>query len=506
MKKILSAIGIGLLMTLSYIAGWHHKGRVATATANTRRVLYWVDPMHPDYKSDHPGIAPDCGMALEPVYAEDASQATPSAPLAQLPTGAVSIDGAIQRLMGIRMATVERGRAPRVIRVVGRVVPEDTRVYRINSGMEGFVRETFNDSLGVMVKKDQKLASYYGPDSLAVASGFLAATERVPGSTGKDGSRTVPFPGAVSKQGVSSLQGYTDRLRNLGMSDVQIRHIAESGQLPESIEVVAPTDGFILARNITPGQHFDRSTEFYRIADLSRVWILADIFGSEAQSFHPGAVARVSLSDRRKTFSARVSNVLPEVDPATRTLKLRLEADNPSFALRPDMFVDVELPVAMPPGLTVPLDALIDSGREQRVFVERSSGVFESRPVQTGWRSGDRVEIVHGLAEGERVVSAGTFLVDSESRLKSAAQTPLEQQPHERVPPRSNNEPGLAVRAGKVKDAACGMMIDRAKAVAEGNTVTRDGVTYYFCSERCKKNFIAQPKHYLALNPSDHRP
>ena len=123
---------------------------------------------------------------------------------------------------------------------------------------------------------------------------------------------------------------------------------------PDSVDIVAPTDGFILARNITPGQHFDHATEFYRIADLSQVWIHADIFGSEAQSFRPGAIARVTLSGQGKTFSARVSNVLPQVDPATRTLKLRLEADNPGYALRPDMYVDVELSVAMPPDSPFP--------------------------------------------------------------------------------------------------------------------------------------------------------
>jgi YHS domain-containing protein len=196
-----------------------------------------------------------------------------------------------------------------------------------------------------------------------------------------------------------------------------------------------------------------------------------------------------------------VSNVLPQVDPMTRTLKLRLEADNPGFALRPDMFVDVELHASVPSGLSVPVDAVIDSGREQRVFVERSAGVFEPREVQVGWRSGDRVQILHGLTEGEHVVSAGMFLVDSESRLKSAQATP-KARPQEKVTPKPNAE--AAVSAGKVKDAACGMMIDAAKAVAEGNTLTRDGTTYYFCSDRCKKKFTAQPEHYLASNPSGH--
>jgi membrane fusion protein, copper/silver efflux system len=454
MKKILSAVVIGLLMIVSYIAGRHHTGRPAAATANTRRVLYWVDPMHPQYKSDHPGIAPDCGMALAPVYAGDVgntSQGALTASLGPLPPEDVSIDDAMQRRMGIRTAAVERSGATRVIRALGRVVPEDTRVYKIDSGSDGFIRETYNDSLGTLVKKDQKLAAYYGSEFLAVASGFLAATERVPGATGKDGSRTVPFPGAVSKQGVSSLQGYSDRLRNLGMSDVQIRQMAESRQLPESIDVVAPVDGFILARNITVGQHFDRSMELYRIADLSQVWILADVFGSEVEHVRPGALARVTLPDQGRTFLARVSQVLPQVDASTRTLKLRLEADNPSFALRPDMFVDVELKASVPPGLTVPRDAVIDSGRQQSVFVERSDGVFEPREVETGWHLGDRVEIVHGLEEGERVVAAGTFLVDSESRLKPVGQAPARQPELHEEAPRSNTE-AMAVRAGKVNE------------------------------------------------------
>jgi Cu(I)/Ag(I) efflux system membrane fusion protein len=198
-------------------------------------------------------------------------------------------------------------------------------------------------------------------------------------------------------------------------------------------------------------------------------------------------------------LTARVSNVLPQVDPATRTLKLRLEAENPGLVLRPDMFADVELPIARPAGLTVPVDAVIDSGREQRVFVERSNGVFEPRNVEVGWRFGDRVQIVKGLSEGERVVSAGTFLVDSESRLKSVESAPKEQ-PQPKLPPKSNTT--TAVSANTVKDAACGMAIDPAKAVAEGHTVSRDGVTYYFCSDRCKRKFSEQPDHYLAANPS----
>jgi RND family efflux transporter MFP subunit len=205
------------------------------------------------------------------------------------------------------------------------------------------------------------------------------------------------------------------------MSDSQIDEISANHKIPENIYVVSPTDGFILSRSISPGVRFERYTDMYTIVNLSRVWILAEVFGKDAEAFRPGARARVTLPDTGETFQAKVSNVLPEVDPATRFLRPRLEVDNPGFKLRPDMFVNVELTVSLPTGLSVPADAVVDSGMSKRVFVETSSNHFETREVETGWRLNDRVQIVKGLKEGETVVAAGTFLVDSESRLQIAA-------------------------------------------------------------------------------------
>lgn len=509
MKRTLLAILVVGALALSY-----ELGRLRTSHESSdhggHRVLYYVDPMHPAYRSDKPGIAPDCGMQLVPVYADDAGNVSPSVPAAQLPPGTVSIDGNMQRLLGVGLATVEKSGAAQSLRLVGRVAAEDTRIYNVDSGMEGFVRDTYNDSVGTLVKKDQKLASYYGPDSLAVASGFLAASERVPGAVGHEGSRTVPFPGAVSKQGLSSVQGYTDRLRNLGMSEAQIRQMAASGQLPESVDVVAPADGFILARNISPGQHFERSTEFYRIADLSRVWIIAEVFENEAQYFRPGAVARASLPGQQKTFQARIMDILPQVDPATRTLQLRLEADNPRFALRPDMFVDVELPTSVPPGVAVPRDAVVDFGMKKRVFVDRGNGFFEPREVETGRQFGDRVQIVKGLAVGERVVAAGTFLLDSESKLRAAADNaPGSVQPARqpaRLGPQSAAQLSSArmTTSAQVRDPKCGMELDSARASATGNVLEYRGTTYFFCSRQCKEEFRKDPERYLVHEGSSH--
>jgi len=490
MRRIGLALGMVAAIAAAYGLGRYSPHSQSAGNVG-RHVLYYVDPMHPSYKSDKPGIAPDCGMKLVPVYSDEIGNSLLPLPAAQLAPGAVSIDASTQRLLGIRVAPAERSGATHMTHVVGRVVPEDTRVYKLNSGVDGFIRETHNDSVGTLVKKDQKLATYYAPDFVAAASGFLAATERVPGTVGKDGARFTPdWGGTIAKESVRSIKGYTDHLRNLGMSDVQIQHMAETHELPDSIDVVSPADGFIIARNITPGQHFDHMMEFYRIADLSRVWVVAEVYEQEAVNLHPGSMAHVTLKEEGRQFTAHVTDSLPQSEAGGGTVKLRLELENPTFLLRPDMLVDVELPEHMQPAVTVPLDALVDSGALARVYVERSEGVFEPREVETGWRSDQEVEILRGVQPGERVVVAATFLIDSESRMKAPESAP--------PPPHSPDKPAsmskhMTAEKKMVKDPVCGMMVDPVRAAAMGNSLEYHGTTYYFCSTEHKKEFQNDP-------------
>jgi RND family efflux transporter MFP subunit len=386
--------------------------------ASARRVLYYVDPMNPSYRSDKPGKAPDCGMALVPVYAEEAGKSLlPSEVSTSGSVQTVQIDPAAQQLYGIRLARVESNKGQSILRVFGRVAADQTRIYRVNLGTDGYVKSTLNDAVGNHVTKDQHLAVVYSPDFLSVAGGYLSANERTPSVSGAQRENIAPS----TTLGTASAQARADRLRNLGMSDSQINEISTNRKIPEDVYVVSPADGFILSRNISPGVRFERYVDMYTIADLSHIWVLAEVFGKDAQAFRPGATARITLPDTGETFQARVSNVLPQVDPATRILRVRLELDNPGFKLRPDMFVNVELTVPMPAGITVPADAILDSGLSKRVFVQTSAGHFEARKVETGWRLNNRVQIVKGLREGETVVVAGTFLVDSESRLEDVA-------------------------------------------------------------------------------------
>jgi len=162
--------------------------------------------------------------------------------------------------------------------------------------------------------------------------------------------------------------------------------------------------------------------EFYRVADLSRVWVVAEVFEQDATNLRPGVPAQITLPSEGRRLPAHLTDSLPQSESGGGTVKLRLEVENPKVVLRPNMLVDVELPVRLPPAVTVPLDALVDSGEKARVYVEHGEGVFEPREVEAGWRTGDRVEILHGVQTGEHVVVSATFLVDSESRLKSPNQ------------------------------------------------------------------------------------
>jgi Cu(I)/Ag(I) efflux system membrane fusion protein len=222
-----------------------------------------------------------------------------------------------------------------------------------------------------------------------------------------------------SGRALELIERVADGLRNLGVSNSQIREMAKRREVVHDIRVESPADGVVLKRGVTPGLRFDRGFEFYRIADLNRVWILADVYRDQLPFIRRGASARVTTAEASHALSATVSPSEPTFDEATLTLKVRLEAANPQRALKPGMFVDVEFPFALPPALVVPADAIVDSGLRKTVFVDRGNGSFEPRLIQTGRRSGDDVEVTKGLAAGERIVISGTFFVDSESRMKA---------------------------------------------------------------------------------------
>jgi Cu(I)/Ag(I) efflux system membrane fusion protein len=254
----------------------------------------------------------------------------------------------------------------------------------------------------------------------------------------------------------------------MGVSTRQISEMERRREVPITIDILSPTDGVVLSRGVTLGQKFDKGAEWFRIANLDRVWIVADALEGDVLLARPGMTAKVTVPGRPGTLTAVVSAVPAQFDPASRTHKVRLEIANPGMLLRPDMYVDVELQVERPSALTVPVDAVVDSGLRRTVFVEAGEGVYEPRAVETGWRAGGRVEVLSGLSAGDRIVVSGTFLVDSESQLRATA---------------------AGVKGPVEKDPVCGMDVDPVRARAEGKVATHGGATHYFCSDSCKASF-----------------
>jgi RND family efflux transporter MFP subunit len=410
MNKPVAVGSLVVLGLVTFVAGRYSAGPGSGNHTAGKRVLYYVDPMHPSYTSDKPGIAPDCGMPLVPVYEGD-DRAT-NVPL---PAGAVSISPEKQQLIGIRVETVEKDSGPRRIRTTGRVQADENRVYRLMAATEGWVQSLENNAAGTIVKKNELLATFYSREFRNAEQAYLGSlgtVERMKPSHGEE------EPNRISD---ANLRINEEQLRALGMGEPQIKDLAKTRQITRDIALTSPVDGIVLSRNISQQQRFDKGTEIYSIADFSRVWIIADVFGNEAQLFQPGARVRATARELGKDLYATVSNVPPVFDPASRTLKLRLEADNPGFLLRPDMFVDLEFSIQAPPGLSVSEEAVLDSGLQKIVYVQTAKDLFEPRPVEIGTVYGNRATVTRGLTAGERVVTSGNFLLDSESRMRTGA-------------------------------------------------------------------------------------
>jgi membrane fusion protein, copper/silver efflux system len=450
MKKGLFVILIAAIALLSFLAGiWYsHRGTKNHGTT---------------VRSSQPGNLR--GSFSEPSGDTDNSSMSP---------GTVRISLKKQQMIGVEAAPVEKEAITHTIRLLGRVAPDETRLYVINATIDGWITKTLPNSTGSYVRKNEVLATFYSSEFLSAAQALLFALSSI--DRVKTTGQENPAQKDQLKQYAINLQQYKDSLRNLGMGEAQIEKMIKTRQWIENVDITSPADGFILVRNVSAGLRFNKGDTMYRIADLSRVWILADVFEREAKYFKPGQMAKVILPYQDKTYQAMVSEVLPVFDPATRTLKVRVETENPGFTLRPEMFVDVELPVSFPPAISVPADAVLNSGLRKTVFVDRGNGVFEPRQVETGWRIGGRVEILNGLEPGERIVISGNFLIDSESRLQAA---------------------GQGIYGAMSLDLVCGMEVDELRAKATGKTSVYRGKTYYFCAEDCKEQFDKEPGKYL---------
>ena len=485
MRRILFTILIIGIAALAFVAGNRHGQDQNSGSAGDieRKILYYTDPMNPGFRSEQPGTAP-CGMPLEPVYAEvgaDGEQVVTSGGPPQAP-GAVQVNSARQQLIGVRVSPAETAPMTYTLRLYGKIAPDETRIFRVNASTDSWVRALSDITTGSIVGTDQLLAQVLAPAFYNAQVTYLVAMDNLDRIRQQLGEEVRHQQTHLAD---NQIRMAVQNLQNLGITDAQIEELANNRQARPYLQVRSPADGVVLNRDITLYQWFRAGEEFYEIANLDRVWVYADVYEDEAIHLKPGMAVKVKHEQSGRTFDAKISRVLPLFDPVAKTLKVRLDIDNPRYDLRPDMFVDVEIPLTMKPSLHVPADAVIDSGTRKIVYVDTGNSTFEPRPVETGWRLGRRVEITEGLMPGEKVVVSGNFLIDSESRMKTAA--------------------GGIVPAMS-RDPVCGMYVNEEYARLTGKTAAYGETTYYFCMDECRDSFAKEPEKYARPDESDGEP
>jgi RND family efflux transporter MFP subunit len=382
--------------------------RTSAVEKKQPKILYYVDPMNPSNKSDKPGKAP-CGMDMVPVYEEERPGA------GDLPPGTVRISPEKQQMIGVKLGEAAEMEISKTIRAVGRAAYDETKVAHVHTKFSGWVDKVFVDFIGQPVKKGQPLLSIYSPDLVATQQELLIAGKS------RDILKNSQF--AEIGSGSESLYRATrDRLKYWDISDSQIDRIERLGTPLKTLTLYSALDGFVIVRNVFPGQQVSPEADLYVIAGLSDIWIQAEVYEYEIQAVKVGQKATVTFpSFPGRTFTGRIGYISPEMDPKTRTLKIRVELANPGFEIKPDMYANVELRLDYGKKLSIPQEAVLDSGADQMVFVAREDGYFEPRKITAGPGVDGRLIVLGGLKAGEKVVTSANFLIDSESQLKSAA-------------------------------------------------------------------------------------
>jgi Cu(I)/Ag(I) efflux system membrane fusion protein len=316
--------------------------------------------------------------------------------------------------IGVKFELAKRRAVDRLIRTVGQVEIDERRLAHVNIKLEGWIDELFVNSTGERVKKGKILFTLYSPELVATQTEYLLALK----SQRTLGQSTFP---EVAERAKSLLEVTHRRLKLWDITENHIQDLERTGEISRTLPIHAPLTGTVIKKVALAGMYVKPGDELYTIADLSQIWITADIYEYELPFVKVGQTATVTLSyDPKATLQGRIVFIYPTLDPQTRTAKVRFELANPGELLKPGMFANVELKIPLGMRLVVSTDAILDSGERQLIFIHLGGGRLEWRTVKLGVRAGDWVEVLEGLKEEEHIVTSANFLIDSESQLKAA--------------------------------------------------------------------------------------
>lgn len=350
------------------------------------------------------------GLTMESIQREGKMQ--------EVTPGSVQISPERQQLIGVKIGKVEMRPMEKIIRTVGRVDYDERKVVTVSPKIGGWIEDLYVDFTGRYVRQGEPLLTIYSPELVSTQEEYLIALRA------KKDLVKSPFP-EVAASGNSLAESARRRLKLWDISDDQIKKLEESGQVSKTLTLYSPFSGFVLEKKAYKGMSLMPGMALFKLADLSVVWLYADIYEYELPFIRLGQQATIQLSYLPgETFSGKAIYIYPSLDPNTRTAKVRFEFPNPRGKLKPEMYGNVEIKVHLGQRLVVPEGAIIDTGIRQMAIIDKGDGYFEPREVKVGAKVDNYYEVIKGLKAGERVVTSANFLIDSESKFKEAVGAP----------------------------------------------------------------------------------
>lgn len=403
-------------------------GQPPAKNVKDRKIKYWVAPMDPTYIRDQPGKSP-MGMDLVPVYEDEAASGS-----------VIKIDPVTAQNMGVRTAPVERMDLARTIRTVGLVAYREPEQYTLTTKIDGWIEKLYVNENGQKVAKGQKLLELYSPALVNAQQEFLLALKN------RDALADSPFP-EIADSGRQLLEAARRRLQLWDISAGQIARLEKTRKVEKTMALYAPQSGIVSTKMVQEGQAVKKGMNLMTVSDISKVWVLADIYEYELPWVKVGDEARIILPFvGHKALRARLGYIYPYLEAKTRTVKARFVLPNPDQALKPDMYVNVHLQTSpVKNTLAIPAEAVLHSGEKETVFVALGDGKFEPRQIRTGLEDDQgNIQVLQGLLEGESVVTSAQFMLDSESNLREAIQKMLE--------PKKSPAPARGAKTGDMND------------------------------------------------------
>ena len=407
-----------LIILLAIAAGggwslWQNKeGGKATDQAQVKQLF--TCSMHPYIIKDKPGLCPVCGMELikkiDPAE-KGASKTTEQKQESDM-HGHVSLSEKQLVMANVATVEVQTESLQKELNATGIVQYNQSRQAKVTAWIAGRLEKLNVNSIGAFVSKEKPVAEIYSPDLVASQQEYLLALKS------REQMKNSPIP-SISQNGEGLVASARQRLLLFGVKESQILELEKSGKPNIRIPIYSPFSGVVIEKMVQQGQYVNLGEALFNIADLSSVWVEVEIYENEFANLHIGQQVEIrSQSFPDKPSTGRIAFVYPFLDPKTRTLKVRVELGNPGLKLKPEMFVNAIIKVPLAPSIVVPARAVMNTGKRQVVWVESSPGMFESRTVQLGQQSGEKVQILSGLKSGEKVAISGGYLIDSESQLK----------------------------------------------------------------------------------------